>query len=536
MILYIDCETSGLNPHNDIIALFQYKIDNQPVQLIQRPTVAQTHAILDQADIIVGHNLSFDFAFLKYIPKSPQHFDDTLYLDRIANFTEEFHSLDTVAQRVYGYDVYGKLDKKRLQKTKWATAELSQEQLDYAALDVEILPTIYEHLKRKFPKNLTGVYNFDKKSIIAGLKIQLAGLPILHEPLEEEITRVDGEVYRLQSLLAPLNPNSPKQVTAALNIESSGDQVLAGLEAKGNQLAKQIREVRGHIKYLNFLTKLSKAPRFYGTLQPAARSGRFTSSKENIQNLPRDTKQFIGSTKNVILSADFAQLELRTVAALTGDPVMCELFRNGEDLHNYAAVQLFGTNFTKTQRQIAKVFNFSLNYGAGAATVSQMLLTQTGIELPEHEVKEHKSKWLAAFEGIKDWQRQGSTRHEMGISHSTPHGRPYVSRRFTDHLSIENQGAGAEVARIALHYILEHLPPEATLINFVHDSYLVEAPKVPSIYKQAAQVMYDGMKYAWEKAPLDRRGIEMPVDVGVAHNWKDADALTNCIYTMGDDV
>jgi len=536
MILYIDTETTGLNPHTDKLALFQYKIDNQPTQLIQSPTLHEVHALLDQADTIVGHNLSFDFAFLKYIPKSPNHFDDTLYLDRIVHYKEEYHSLDVVAQRVYGRDVYENHDKKRLQKTKWGTAELTREQLEYAQIDVDILPTIYESLMRRFPKHLKAVYVFDKKSIIAGLTVQSQGLPILHDEVAEEIDKVDSQAYRIRNLIAPLNPNSPKQVTEALGIPSSGDRVLAELEAEGNTLAKQIREVRGLLKYLNFLEKLKASPRFYGTLQPAARSGRFTSSKENLQNLPRDTKRFIGSHSRVIISADFAQLELRTIAAITGDPTMCRLFKEGADLHDYSADQLFGPDFNKTERQIAKVFNFSLNYGAGAATVSQMLLTQTGIKLPEHEVKQHKSNWLAAFAGIAQWQRQGSTRHEMGIPHRTPHGRPYVSHRFTDHLSIENQGAGAEVARIALHYILEHLPEGAKLINFVHDSYLVEAPNVASIYKPACQVIYDGMKYAWETAPFDKQGIEMPVDVAVAHNWKDADSLENCLYVMGDGI
>jgi len=529
MILYIDCETTGLNPHTDKLALFQYKIDEQPTQLIQRPTLHEVHALLDQADLIIGHNLSFDFAFLNYIPKSRGHFDDTLYLDRIVYSKEEYHSLDVVAQRVYGRDVYENHDKKRLQKTKWASAELTQEQLEYAQIDVDILPTIYEHLMRNFPKSRRGVYDFDKSSIIAGLAIQRNGLPVLHDQVAEEMDAVDSQAYRIRSQIAPLNPNSPKQVTAALDIQSSGDSVLAELEAEGSTLAKQIREVRGHLKYLNFLQKLNATPRFYGTLQPAARSGRFTSSKENIQNLPRDTKKFIGSKENVILSADFAQLELRTIAAITGDETMCRLFKEGRDLHDYSAEQLFGKDFTKQDRQIAKVFNFSTLYGAGATTIGLILLTQTGIKLPEHKIKEYKSKWLAAFSGIAQWQRQGSTRHAMGMPHRTPHGRPYVSHRFTDHLSIENQGAGAEVARLALHRMLKHLPEEAKLINFIHDSYVVESPNDPAIYEEAARVMHDAMSYAWDRAPFDKRGIPMPVEVGVAHNLRDADSLENCV-------
>jgi hypothetical protein len=770
--------------------LFQYKVNDGPTHLIQNPKLEDCHRILNSADRIVAHNIHFDFGMLGYIPKSIEHFDDTLYMDRIAHPAQERHSLDVVAQRVYGRDIYEGLDKKTLQKTKWDSAELTPDQTRYAKLDVDGLPTIYEQLQRDFPENLRGVYNLDKRSIVVGLRTQRHGLPIRHDDLREERNRVAGEAHRLQTILAPLNVNSPKQVTDALGIESSGDRVLAGLVAEGNKQAQLIRECRGQLKYLNFLTKLGAQPRFYGTLQPAARSGRFTSSKENIQNLPRDTKRFIGSDTNVILSADFAQLELRTIAAITGDDAMCDLFRSGEDLHNYAAKQLFGPDYTKTDRQIAKVFNFSciaegelvltdsgltpiekvrdcdlvwdgvewvshdgvvfrgekevltydgltatadhivwtqdgrelsfgtaaaqqerlartgeghspiryadpsadqsspregvsvfrrsmlgvrknlgdrlrqlegwkdhhlplsawgevsrrareefraalsgddttlpqynscvgsqlsrtrhssevreqgafhtlgvsgvaehghqraghrsdrqrrplraeqltsshtlrepkkqktydiLNagprrrftvsgrlvhnclYGAGVNTIGLILLTQTGISKPAHEIKEYKQKWLEAFPGIAEWQKQGFTRHEMGWPHKTPHGRPYTSKRSTDHLSIENQGAGAEVARIALHRIEDTLPEGATLINFIHDSYVVEAPNDPDVYKPAAAAIKAAMEYAWERAPLDRRGITMPVEVGVAHDLKSADALENCIYTLGDD-
>lgn len=264
------------------------------------------------------------------------------------------------------------------------------------------------------------------------------------------------------------------------------------------------------------------------------RTGRgFANPLEYVR--PRDTKRFIGSSENVIIAADFAQLELRTIAAITGDETMCRLFVEGADLHDYAAEKLFGAGFTKQQRQIAKVFNFSTLYGAGSATIGLMLLTQTGIVLPEHEVNELKNIWKRTFSGIAEWQRQGSTRHEMGMPHRTPHGRPYMSARYTDHLSIENQGAGAEVARIALHYILEHLPSEAKLINFIHDSYIVEAPNDPAIYQQAAKVMYDGMIFAWDRAPFEKHGIPMPVDVGVAHDLKTADGIDKCFYVYSGE-
>lgn len=526
--LFIDTETTGLYPHRDRVTLFQYMWEgDKTATLIQKPNYSDIHALLDSADRIIGHNLSFDFGMLGYIPKHYKKFDDTLYLSRICDFKEREHSLDAVVKRTFGYDLYRNLDKKKLQRTDWSQDELTEEQIKYASLDVEVLPTIYARFQYAIDNP---IYKFDKRSIIAGLRVQAHGLPVLHDEVRDEAHNVKSELERVLALL-PFNPNSPKQVTSHFGISSSGDRVMAGLEADGDNLAKLTRTARGQAKYHNFLSKLNENVRYRGTLQPAARSGRFTSSKENIQNLPRDTKKFIGvDPGRVIISADFAQLELRTIAAITGDKTMVELFINGEDLHNFAAKELFGPDFTKEQRQIAKVFNFSTLYGAGAGTIGLILLTQTGIKLPEDEINRLKRKWLNTFSGIAQWQRQGSTRHEMGIAHRTPHGRRYVSERFTDHLSIENQGAGAEVARIALHYIDDNLPVSCKLINFIHDSYAAECENAPALYKEAAKVIHEGMVYAWERAPFDKHGIPMPVEVGVAHNLKDADTLSNCLY------
>lgn len=529
-ITYFDCETTGLNPKRDRITLAQFLIDGE-LLLLQDPSKEEIHAILDNTDLIVGHNLPFDFGFAGYIPKSIDHFDDTLYLDRLVNYKHKSHSLDEVAKRIYGYDPYEKegLDKKAMQKTDWAKADLTKDQIKYASMDVEILPKIYATLLHQKDH---GVYRFDKQSIMDALHIQRIGLPIRQDKVEEEILHTQTE---LDENPLPFNVNSPKQVREALGAESTNDRVLAELEAHGDVTAAKVRKRRKALKYLNFLNKLGEHPRYYGTLAPAARSGRFTSKQENIQNIPRAQKKFVGTdTLTVIVAADFAQLELRTIAAITGDDTMLALFKSGEDLHAYTAEQLFGPDYTKDQRQIAKVFNFGTLYGAGAATIRTILLQWTGIVMEESEVQRLKRKWLDTFTGIARWHRRGGARMNGTACYRTPHGRPYKAERYTDMLSIENQGAGAEVARIALHQIVKNLPPEALLFNFVHDSYVVECPNTTDLYKESATVVRDAMYYAWETAPFEKHGLTMPVDVGVAYNWKDADALENCIYTLGD--
>jgi len=520
-MIYIDTETSGLNPHVDTVTLFQYitpELDK--AVLMPDPDFEQVHALLDQHETIVGHNLPFDLGMLDYIPK--QNIEDTLYLSRVFFYEHDKHSLDVLATRVLGYDPYDALDKKAMQKTDW-TQELTQEQRDYAALDVEILPEILEYMKESID---SPSYQFDKVSIMDGLKLQRKGLPTLKPQANKQIATYKLELSDLLDEI-PFNPNSPKQTAAYLRCQSTSVKVLARLEAKGNEMAGKVRKARQLGKKLNFLKKITEKPRYKGTLAPATRSGRFSSKQNNLQNLPREFKKFIGSKTNVIVSADFAQLELRTIAHITEDKTMTALFEQGKDLHGFSAETLFGENYTKPQRQVAKVLNFSILYGAGAATIADMLLTQTGIVLPEAKIQQLKNKWLATFSGIKRWQNRGGSRHNNNKPWHTPKGRQYKSNRFTDHLSIENQGAGAEVARDALHYIVERSP---YLINFVHDSYLGECKNDPAIYQPLCELIYDGMKQAWQNFS----DIPMPVDVGVAHNWSDADALENTLYIYGD--
>lgn len=530
-ILYCDTETTGLSPFKDKVTLFQYSWDKEDiVRMIRHPTDEQMADIFNQAERIVMHNSAFDFGMAHYIPK-PEQIVDTARLSRLVDYIHEEHTLDKVALRTYGFDPYKPFDKKKMQRTDWSAKELTPEQLRYAELDVKVLRPVLARLKQGLSDP---IYKFDSKSVVAGLTIQQHGLPVLHDKVTKEIHETEEKLADLLDKL-PVNPNSPKQVCEALQVKSSADKELAALEMKGHSLAKAIREARRAGKYLNFLNKLNANERYYGTLAPNAASGRFTSSKENIQQIPRAQKRFIGSSDNVVISADYAQLELRCIATLARDRTMVGLFRDGEDLHGYTAAQLFGDDYTKDQRQIAKVFNFSLLYGAGARTVQQILIAQAGVHMDEETVKQLKYKWLNAYKGIAAWQKEGAFRYEQSLPHTTPLGRPYMARSYTQMLSLSNQGFGAEIARWALHYILDHIPPEGKVVNFVHDSVLIECPNDPDIYKPIAKLVQVAFKKSWKNAPIKTYGVPMPVEVAAAHNWKDADSLENCVYVLEDN-
>jgi DNA polymerase I-like protein with 3'-5' exonuclease and polymerase domains len=514
-MIFYDSETTGLSPHFDRITLHQTMIDGEP-------TLWRHSAPPYKDDVLVIHNASFDLAMLDYTPDISM-FEDTLLLSKLAAPGAQSHSLDAVLTRVLGRNPYAGMSKKAMQKSDWS-GELTQEQMNYAITDVRYLHKIVE----AYQDYLTDpIYLFDKQSVIAGLKVQKHGLPVLKGKVE---ARIQEQSQLLEDTLAGLwfNPNSPKQVCQELGLESSSDQTLAYLE--DSEPAQAVRQARSLRKEINFLEKLIANPRYYGTLKPHAKSGRFTSSNENIQQIPRSMKKFIGSQDKVIISSDYAQLEMRTVAILSQDEVLLELFSNGTDLHDYSAQQLFGDKFTKEDRQVAKIFNFASIYGSGAATIRNILAAQTGIIKPEEEVAALKKLWLQAFPGIRKWQKLGGRRHDSGEICYTPMGRPYLSTRFTENLNIENQGFGAEVARLALHYAVDNMPPGARVINFVHDAILVEADM--DVHEQAADVLVEAMCHGWSAHPQDKLGLTMPVAAGVAQDWAAADTEKEayCIY------
>jgi DNA polymerase-1 len=522
----LDLETDGLDPFNNTVHLAALMEEgDKDVTLIQAPRLEQIVNIIDSADAVLGHNLSFDLGFLgHHVPAGRIY--DTFYLSRLVDYKEDSHTLDECARRAGVGHLYEGINKKAMQKLNWANVDLSGPAGDYARADVLALWPIFNRFRDRVDDPL---YRFDENSIRAGLRVQRHGLPILHA---EAATQRNSMVERHRELLEeiPFNPNSPKQTCIYLRVESSSDAVLARLIADGNETAANVREARRLAKSINFLDKMLAYPRYTGTLQPAARSGRFTSKQNNIQNLPREFKQFIGSRDNVILTADFAQLELRTVACLSRDEVMVGLFKDGQDLHGYTAEQLFGVNYNKQQRQIAKVLNFAMLYGAGPDKVQMILLARAGVDLELEQVRTLYNTWLRTFPGIARWQRRGKGKHYRRETGYTPAGRPYVSKLHTDFLNIQNQGAGAEVARIALHYIQNRIEAPAVLFGFFHDAYAVETPNDPAVYEQAARVIYDGMAVSWEQAPFDTLGISMPIDVGVAHDVATADSLEDCLY------
>jgi DNA polymerase-1 len=520
--LFADTETVGLYGKVRLLQLYQEHLEH--VLLVEWPQEIEMLAMMD-AYTQVYHNAHYDVTVMQehsgihsFRPKS---FEDTFLLSRLAIPDKEKYSLDDVMGYVLGYDPYERqhLNKKALQKSDWSKRELTQEQLLYAATDVYYMPAVYDACKHMLDDTS---YKLDKFTLQNCWKIQWNGMPVDHSRLNARYAENEQAIAAIDM---PINANSWQQVRKWLDCTESDDLALATMEIQGNERAGNIRKVRKLRKQQSFLDKF-RQERIFGKFKPSARSGRLTSDDQNLQQLPRALKGVFGfqpGEGKVLVYADYAQLELRTICAITNCLAMAKIFREGGDLHNYTAELIYGKDFTKQHRQISKSYNFTLLYGGGISMVISYMIKTAMLLLPEHQVNQDRKKWRRTWREIYAWQESGISSWRKGRLGSTPMGRKYKAKMMTDQLNIENQGAGAEVSKLAFHYFMKRDMEEAKVCNFIHDSFIIECDDDPEVYKRVATALAEDMATAWAEMSglFAIKDLPMPVNVMVGYNWGD---------------
>ena len=525
--LFFDVETVGLYGR---IRLAQfYQADWDAVVIVHNPQPLELACMLTKVHF-VAHNASYEVSTLqrqmdaKWIP---EQVDDTLYLARLRWYAKDGFALDQVYTYCLGFDPYEQqdIDKKVMQKGNWDVPVLSEKQKLYAATDVYYMPDIWEASKEDTEDTS---YKLDMIFLNRAFDFQCNGMPVLQDELQAQYAK---NLKELDELNVPINVNSWQQVRPYIGESKSDGLALATYTIEGNDKAKSVRRARKLIKQNSFLDKFD-TNRIYGLFLPGARSGRATSKEQNLQQLPRELKHVFGYTPEdgmCLTYADYAQLEMRTIAAITGDLKMLGVLRANEDLHDFTAKMLFGESFTKEQRQIAKTCNFNLLYGGGPGMLRSILIMQAKLMISIGEARIYKAKWGNLYNTVSGWQEKGISNYHHGAPGVTPFGRKYKAKLMTDQLNIENQGAGAEVAKLALHYMYEEymdvfVPQDVKMINFVHDSYIFENPDDEAIYKPLADLVAKSMQEAWfeflrSANNLRCRDLPMPVEVFVGYNW-----------------
>jgi hypothetical protein len=534
--LCCDTETIGLYGKIRLAQFYQQHWDG--VLIVERPDPIELLVFFTKIkDVKLAYQGSpYDISTMQANFGSrwiPTNWCDIMYLARLAFPTMETQALDDILTHVLGFDPYRKngIIKKDMQASDWDVFVLSDKQLLYAAIDVYYMPEVLDKAG-EFEEDMS--YKLDMLATRYGLDFQNNGFPVIQEACEAQYR---DNKRQIQELNIPINVNSYKQVPVYCNTEKADALTLGTAALQGNERARNVLKAKKLDKQLSFLDKfITEDGHIYGKFAPLARSGRFTCKDQNLQQLPRKLKHCFGYKKGsgkVFLYADYPQLELRTIAAIVREKVLIDLFKAGQDPHNYVAALIFGENFTPEHRQVIKTYNFNLLYCGGAEMIQSILIKDNDMWRELDLIHKEIRQWKRTWKGIADWQQETVRSHRRGSLKETPMGRRYRGKLLTDHANIENQGFGAEIAKLAMHYMYADLKAnDAPLVNFVHDSFTVSMDEDYELNMRVAKLMKEAMQDAWTEGCklVEVKDIPMPAQVFCGYDWKTIEK--ECIFKV----
>ncbi len=389
-----------------------------------------------------------------------------------------------------------------------------------------------------------------------GIKVDEGFLNDYSKQLDIEAKQAEESVYKQAEVR--FNLASPKQLGEVLfeklKLDPSakktktgqyqtGEDVLLKLAAKGHQIVDDILVFRELTKlkstYVDALPLMinSKTGRVHTSYaQAVAVTGRLSSNNPNLQNIPIRTdrgkeirKAFIPREKGrVLVSADYSQIELRIVASISGDPNMCEAFRQGKDIHTATAAKVYNVldnDVTKEMRYKAKSVNFGIIYGQGAFGLADNL----GIS--RTEAKEIIDNYKREFSSIQKYmddtinyaREHGYVQTLMGRKRwlRDINSSNFTVRGFAERNAINSpiQGTAADMIKLAMIKVHEALKKEklqSKMILQVHDELVFDA--VENELDILKPLILENMKAALELP----NGVPVEAEVGVGVNWLEA--------------
>jgi DNA polymerase-1 len=474
------------------------------------------------------------------------------------------HNMDVLAETYLNYtpvsitELIGKKGKNQLSMRE---IPLDQ-QTEYAVEDADITLQLKEHFQSELGEaNIQKLFDEIEVPLLRvladmeleGINLDVEFLNGLSSVLDEDILKLEQEIY--QSAGMEFNIASPKQLGEILFDQlklvdkpkktktgqySTSEDVLSYL-AKDHKIIRDVLEYRGLAKlkstYVDALpaqVEPSTGRVHTDYMQTVAATGRLSSNNPNLQNIPIRTKRgrevrraFIPRNKDyVLLAADYSQIELRIIAALSEEENMIKAFKNGEDIHASTAAKVFDVpleEVTREQRSNAKTVNFGIIYGVSAFGLSN----QT--DLSRSEAKELIDTYYKTYPKLRkymsgqvDFAREhgyvqtvlGRRRYLNAINGSNAIVRGAAERNA---VNAPIQGSAADIIKIAMiniHTKLSEGNYKSKMLLQVHDELVFD------IFKPELEALKVLIKSEMENAyklivPLD-------VDLGLGDNWLEA--------------
>jgi len=576
----VDTETSSLNPlEADLVGIsfsyapnkaFYIPIAHKKFKNIKKETVIKKiKPILEDPSIKkVGQNMKYDFIILKNNGIEIEPVEDTMLLSYTLDAGSNRHNMDTLSEIHLGHKTISYKELVGTGKKQLNFSEINlEEATKYAAEDADVTLRLYNLLlDRVNNEKLNKIYDVFEKPMIKLLsKLELNGIKVddkylkkLSKKFEEKLKKTEKEIYKISG--KEFNIGSPKQLgeiiyndlkIAKLKKTKKGSlatsaKVLDDLALTGHKFPKLVLDWRQISKLKSTYTDAlqehinKKTKRVHTSfLLAATNTGRLASSNPNLQNIPIKTmdgkeirKAFIAEKNNILISADYNQIEMRILADIADVKELKKAFKNNQDIHSLTASQVFGIPINKVNddfRRKAKAINFGIIYG-----ITQYGLAKQ-ISVSNQEALDFINAYFKKFPEIKEYmdstikicRKQGYVTNIFGrrIHLRGINDKNFSIRSFQERAAINApiQGSAADIIRLAMIKIDKILEDDkknkAKMLLQIHDELIFECLQKDEV--KVKKIIKDAMVSV---SSSDHHMFSIPLEVSInsGSNWGEA--------------
>jgi DNA polymerase-1 len=578
LVIAVDTETSSLNPQEaELIGIsisyatnasFYIPLGHKNTKGLKKNLVLEKlKTILEDPSIKkVCQNTKYDFIIFKNHGVELNSVEDTMLLSYTLDAGNNRHNMDTLSEIHLGHKAISYKDLVGTGKKQLNFSDIDlKSATEYAAEDADITLRLYNILsERVAEEKLDKIYEIFEKPMIKilskletnGIKVDDNYLKKLSKKFEVRLIEIEKKIYKISG--KKFNIGSPKQLgeiiyndlkIAKLKKTRKGSlatsaKILEDLALTGHKFPNLVLEWRQVSKLKSTYTDalqghISKKTKRVHTsfLLAATNTGRLASSDPNLQNIPIKTldgkeirKAFIAEKNNLLISADYNQIEMRILAEMADVKELKKAFKNNQDIHSLTASQVFNVSINKVSddyRRKAKAINFGIIYG-----ITQYGLAKQ-ISVSHTEALDFINSYFKKFPEIKEYmnstvktcRKQGYVTNIFGrrIHLRGINDKNFSVRSFQERAAINApiQGSAADIIRLAMikiDKILEEKQNVKMLLQ-IHDELIFECLK-----KDEAEVKKIIKEAMVSVSSSDHHMFSIPLEVSInsGNNWGEA--------------
>ncbi|MBU2605925.1 MAG: DNA polymerase I [Alphaproteobacteria bacterium] len=537
-----------------------------PRQIRMKDAMRALKPMLEDASVLkIGQNIKYDDSVFAAQGIHVAPIDDTMLLSYVLNAGKHSHGMDTLSERYLGHKPIAFKDVAGIGKQQVSFDRVALDKAtEYAAEDADVTLRLWQTFKPKLhTEKVTTVYETLERPLVPvlaemerhGIKVDRDQLSRLSADFSQRMAALEAEAEEQAG--RAFNIGSPKQLGEILFDEMGLEggkktktgawvtdaDVLEGLAAEGHALPRTIVDWRTLSKLRSTYTEAlqaainKKTGRVHTSYAMAvAQTGRLSSSDPNLQNIPVRTEEgrkirqaFIADEGNVLVSADYSQIELRILAHMADIPALKQAFLNGLDIHAMTASEMFGVpieGMDPMVRRQAKAINFGIIYGISGFGLARQL------GIPQGEAAEYIKTYFKRFPGIRAYMEETKDFAKEHGYVKTAFGRKIhleaikskgPAKAFAERQAINApiQGSAADVIKRAMIRMPEALAKaglKARMLLQVHDELVFECPEAEA--ERLIKLAQDMMQGA--AMPALNLSVPLVVEARAARNWAEA--------------